>query len=255
MTYALVQTEVTPPTLAQFKQAFRALKRFAELDAVKAARHNYGVLIKGQTQEDAATLRQGFQAHGVVTELVPDAELAGLAAPKFTRRAEFQPQALLIYDVVGRAVPVEWRHIELIAAGNIPRLNVVSYEVEETELVLGGEFGLTQQTVTTKNTRLDTDAVLTLEIIVAGGRMRFQIEGESFLFKHAFDRPDLDARQKFAELARQLMQRAPQALTNRGAAQLRNGEPVPMLYGSKQTFADESAWLLWRTKRPAPAQP
>jgi hypothetical protein len=255
MTYALVQTEETPPTLAQFKQAFRAVKRFAELDAVKAARQNYGVLLKGQPQEDAATLRQAFQAQGVGAETVPDAELAKLAAPKFTKRAEFQPQALLIYDVLGRAVPIEWKHIELIAAGNVSRVNVVSFEVEETELVLGGEFGLTEQTVISKSTRLETDAVLTLDIIVAGGQMRFQIEGDSFLFKHTFDRPDLDARQKFAELARQLLQRAPHALVNRGAAQLRNGEPMPMLYTGKQTFADESAWLLWRAKRQASAQP
>ena len=255
MTYALIQTDLTAPDIAQFKQAFRSLKKFTELDAAKAARQNYGVILKGLTGEDAATLQRAFQAQGITTEPAPDQELAGLVAPKFTKRAEFQPQALLIYDVVGRAVPIEWRHVELIAAGNIPRVNTVTVETEERELVIGGQLGMTQQTVTSKSTRLKTDAVLVLDIIVAGGRMRFQIEGDNFLYKYTFDRPGLDAGQKFAELVRQIIERAPHALKNRGANQLREGAPTPMLYSGKQTFADESAWLLWRASRQAPVQP
>ena len=72
--------------------------------------------------------------------------------------------------------------------------------LQERDLVLGGQFGMTQQTVTSKSTQLKTDSVLTLDIVVAGGRMRFQIEGDNFLYKYTFDRPKLDAGQKFAEL-------------------------------------------------------
>jgi len=254
MNYAVLQIDPVPATVEQFKQAFRALKQFTAADAVKMARQSAGILGKHLSAQDATLLQQAFQTQGVAAEAVPQTQLPALANVKFTKRVEFQPQALMIYDVLGRAVPVEWTKIEVIATGIVPRVNTVSFEKEESELVMGGEFGVQEVTVTTLGHRLETDSVLTLDLIVAGGAMRFQMEGDNLLFKYAFDRPELDARQKFAELARQIIQRTPGAQLNRGATQLRDGAPLPALYASKVAFADESAWLLWRANR-KPAVP
>ena len=249
MTYAILQADGAPATTEQFKLAYRALKQFTAADAVKFARQSAGVLAKHLSVPDAALLQQAFQAQGIAAEAVPQAQLPALANVKFTKRVEFQPEALMVYDVIGRAVPVEWTKIEVIAAGIVPRVNTVSVVEEVNEIVFGGELGVQYMTETTVRHRLETDSVLTLDLIVAGGAMRFQMEGDSLLFKYAFDRPELDARQKFAELARQIIQRAPGAQLNRGATQLRDGTPLPALYANKVAFADESAWLLWRASR------
>jgi hypothetical protein len=109
--------------------------------------------------------------------------------------------------------------------------------------------------VTRLNHKLDTNAQLVLDLVLSGGRMRFQVESREFLWKYAVDRPDLDAHQRLAELVRLLMERAPQATLNRGAAQLKNGVPLPQLYCSKAAFADESVWMLWRAAQPPGAAP
>ena len=85
-----------------------------------------------------------------------------------------------------------------------------------------------------------------LDIFLAGGVMRFQIEAESFQFKYCFDRPELNLPQKLGLLLQILAEHAPQAVMNRGAAALRDGQPENAAYASKAALFDESVWLLWR---------
>jgi hypothetical protein len=92
-----------------------------------------------------------------------------------------------------------------------------------------------------------------MDIFLARGAARFQIEAESFLFKYLFDRPELNLAQKVGLLVQMLGQQAPQAFVNRGAAALRDHTPGAAAYASKAALFDESIWLLWRMTRKSPA--
>src|SRR6185503_8027328 len=168
-----------------------------------------------------------------------------------TRRFELQPDALVVYDAIGRPVPVPWANVALLAAGIMPRVNIVSFTTEEVEISTDLDGWTKRDVVTRLSHKLDTNAQLVLDIILTGGGMRFQVESREFLYKYVVDRPDLDAHQRLGEAVRLLIERAPQVLLNRGARQLRDKLPLPLLYSSKAMFTDESAWILWRAGRPA----
>jgi hypothetical protein len=251
MKHILVQTDPAAPTSDQLKEAFRGVKGLTAVDAAKISRQAYGVLVRGLAAEDAVALQQSLRGQGVGIQAVPETDIPQLPEPKHTRRLELTPEAMLVYDSIGRPVPVEWKHIALVAAGIVPRVNIVSFTTEEVEISLEIDGWARRDVVTKLNHKLETNAQLVLDVIVSGGKMRFQVESREFLYKYAVDRPDLDAHQRLGELVRMVMGRAPHALLNRGAAQLRDNAPLPLLYASKAAFADESAWILWRMQKMA----
>src|SRR5262245_44663219 len=114
MSHLLLQTEATPPTAAQLKDAFRAIKGLTAVDADKVARQAYGILVRGLSAQDAATLQFNLRGQGVTTEVLPETQVPALPEPKYTRRLELQPDALLVYDAIGRPIPVPWAQVNLI---------------------------------------------------------------------------------------------------------------------------------------------
>src|ERR1043165_607211 len=117
MAYCLLQTDTAAPTADQLKRAFKALKTLTEADAIKLAREACGLLMKNLSLEDAGVLQRAFQREGVPAEILDAAKLPKPPDAKFVRRAEIQPQALAVFDPIGRTVPVPWQHLTLISAG------------------------------------------------------------------------------------------------------------------------------------------
>ena len=250
MHHVLLQTGPNPPSASQLKQAFQGVKRLTAVDAEKIARQAYGVLVRGLSLEELTIVQRALAGQGVTAEVASETDVPVLPEPKYTKRLELKDEALSVYDAIGRPVAVPWAHVALIAAGIVPRVNIVSFTTEEVEISLHLDGWSRRDVVTRLNHKLDTNAQLVLDLVLTAGRMRFQVESREFLWKYAVDRPDLDAHQRLAELVRLLMQRAPQALLNRGATQLKNDAPLPLLYSSKAAFMDESVWILWQTGRP-----
>ncbi len=245
MPYALVQKEITPD-VEQLKRAFKALKRLTEADAVKLAKDCCGILAKRLSQADAALLQQQFEAQGVPTEIVPTATLPVLPEAKFVRRMEFQPEALLIYDPLGRAVPVPWAHLALISAGVVKHFDLTTTRHEERVNRYDPIRGHRTEVVTELRHRVENEAKLLLQILLTRGAMSFEIEADTFLFKFCLDRPELDVGRKLALLIQMLAEKAPHAVLNRGATALKEGALQNATYPSKAALRDESAWLLWR---------
>jgi hypothetical protein len=244
----LVQLDAAP-TVDQLRRAFKLLKTFTEADATKLANEACGLLVKNLSRDDATTLQRALQADGVPTEIVEPGRLPKLPDAKFVRRLDIQPQALTIFDPLGRTVPVDWQHLCLISAGSVRHFGVSTTRTE----VVGHGFspvrGFQPKVVTEVRHKIQDDSRIVIDIFLAQGTMRFQIEAESFPFKYSFDRPELDLPQKAGLLVQMLTQQAPQAHVNRGAAALRDNSPGAAAYASKAALFDESVWLLWRMKR------
>ena len=255
MNHVLLQVGPTPPTAEQLKVAFRGVPRLTAVDAEKIARQAYGILVRGLSVEELTMVQRTLSGQGVTTTVVPEAEAPPLPEPKYTKRLELQNEALLVYDAIGRPVPVPWAHVAAFAAGIVPRVNIVSFKTEEIEISFDVDGWVRRDVVNKLAHKLSTDSQLVFDIVMTGGRLRFQVESREFQWKYAVDRPDLDTHQRLAELVRLLMPRAPHALLNRGATQLKNGAPLPLAYSSKAAFADESVWMLWQAAHSPPPLP
>ena len=246
MPYCLLQADSVAPTPDQLKRAFKSLKALTEADAIKLAREACGILVKQLSLADARTLQGALQGEGVATDLLDAVELPKLPDAKFVRRVELQPQAMAIFDPVGRMVPLPWQNIALVSGGSVRHFGVSATRTEETVNTFDPIRGLRTKVVTDLRHKVEDGARLVLDVFLTGGVMRFQIEAEGFQFKYCFDRPDLNLPQKLGLLIHMLAQHAPHAVMNRGAAALRDGQPENAAYASKAALFDESIWLLWR---------
>ena len=117
MSYCLLQADSVAPTVDQLKRAFKSLKTLTEADAIKLAREACGILMKNLSLEAAGALQYALRGQGVATDLIDSAQLPNLPGAKLVHRLEFQPQALAVFDPLGRVVPVPWEHVALISAG------------------------------------------------------------------------------------------------------------------------------------------
>jgi hypothetical protein len=249
MPFVIVLTESTLPTPDQLKRAFGAVTRFTEADAMKAAHDACGIVVKNLSLEEAHRLQHSLQADGVGVEVLEADQLPRLTDAKFLRRLEFQPNALLIHDPLGRSVPVPWDQISLLSAGSVRHFGITTERTESRNLGYSAVRGMHAKMETDVRHKVEIGAPYVIDLFVAGGTMRFQIEADSFPFKYCFDHPDLNTAQKVALLVQMLAQHAPRAALNRGAAALLNNDFGNAAYPSKAALFDESIWLLWRAAR------
>ena len=131
MSYAILQVDVAP-TADQLKRAVKSLKTLTEADAVKMAVEARGILLKNLSLEDSAALQRALQSEGVPTEMIEANQLPKLPDAKFVRRMELRPEALLVNDPVGRAVPLPWQQIALLSAGAVRHFDLSQTRREET---------------------------------------------------------------------------------------------------------------------------
>jgi hypothetical protein len=219
----------------------------------------FGILVRDLEAGDASKLQGVLQTEGVETEILAMALLPALPATKYARRIEFGADALLIYDPVGRPVPVEWRHLMLIAAGNV----LVNRTVRRTPAAssitgvvpglgswdLEGDDGPAWAGRT--ELREERGHELMLELVLTNGVARFSLmtDGASpLLFRCLGDRQSRDQFQNFQLVVDELAKAAPRALLNRGAWSLRQTPPTLFAYPSKNAFFEEIIWMLHRAK-------
>ena len=252
-TYALLQQEAAAPTADQLKRAFRSLKRMTEVDALKVAREAYGILLRNLPLDEANTLQRALAGEGVATEILDAAQLPRLPEPRFVRRAELRPEAFVVYDPLGRPVPVGWPQIAVIAAGACRHFGMSQTRTERRVTTFDPIRGIHRRLEVEVRHKVEDDVPILLDLLLTGAAMRFQIEADQFQFKNLFDRPDLDQAGRVGLLIQRLSEHAPRAWLNRGAISLRDGSAAPVTYASKAALSEESVWLLWRQAKHEPA--
>ncbi len=273
MAYAVLQKNLESPSLDQLKQAFRATPGLTALDAGTLGRDAFGLLGKGFELPMATALKNSLAAQGVAAEVLEEAQLPQLPETFFLARLEATPNALLLHDSLGRVAELDWRNILLIAAGVVP-LSEFKEVRTETKQWLGANamrhqrgFGghirkwladdglmdpqhidpLGFSTTVHTETKEETHERLLLEIILAGGTLRYSLNSGKapFLFAGLGGRRTNDVLQNFALLVQDLTHGAPQAAINRGAYYLRQND-LSFCYPGKTAFYHEIVWLLWQ---------
>ena len=254
--FAILQCSLEIPDVEKLKRAFRSVNGLTETDAHTLANDAFGILVNDLSPADAMTLQGALQAEGIETAAVLQTDLPQLPPTKFVHQMDCVPDALLVYDAIGREVLVPWDQILLIAAGS------VWLTVFEQERVVPGQSSL-QTTlepwwlITPRGrtaprpapeytTREKQAPKLLLEVLLAGAVARFQVEGERFRFNYLGDRKRPELVENFAMLAQDVMKFAPHAIANRGAYFLRENTTSVFEYPSKHAFHEEITWMLWQ---------
>lgn len=244
--YAVVQTTLELPDVEKLKRAFTGLKKFTPADAHIIGRDAFGILVKNLDDRDAAGLQGALRTQGIETVIVPMSELPPMPPGKNVRRVDCLPEALEIYDPLGRAIAIEWKHVMLVAAGNV--------RVQEFRTVTSMTYSnpLTRDPYDgpslppESRTREESVFKPRLEILLSGGVQRFQIESGKALFNYLGERRTKTELENFTLLVRDLLHFAPHALPNRGAFLLKQEPPQLFSYPSKNAFSEEIIWLLWK---------
>lgn len=256
--YAVLQQTLEKPPVDRLIQAFAAVRSLTAADAPGLANDAYGILVKGLSAGDAHTLQTALAAQGIATELAAERLLPQLPPTKFVRRIEFGEDTLLLYDPLGRRVPVEYRHLLILAAGtveiiefrrsdsspsNLPmsgRVSTLRLELEDFDQVRGGR----QREVRVRRRFI--------ELILTGGVARFTIEVEAnpqLLFQALGEERVVEIEANLALLIRRLSAAAPAVLVNRGAYLLREDPPSTHVYPSRNAFYEEIIWMLWQSAK------
>jgi hypothetical protein len=249
MLYALLQTSLIPPEVERLKRAFHVLPRLVEADAHILANDAYGILVKNLEGHDAAALQGALRVEGIETDLVPQQSLPALPACKLVRRLDCRPDALLVYDPLGRTFPVEWGQMQLIAAGQVrvtefPRKQTVK---SVSRFTADGEAHV--EPVVEVSYREERNARLLADLLLAGGAVRFHIEADRFAFDYLGERRRAEVSDNFALFIRDLAKNAPAAAINRGAFHLREEPATLFPYPSRNAYDEEIIWLLWHLGR------
>jgi hypothetical protein len=252
-TYSLVLAGTTAPTVEQLTRAFAFTDALRSPDAAKLAHEVRGILLKNLTYDVAYRVQAALREDGVATEILESQALPTLPESKLTRRLEFTDTALMVYDVLGRATPIEWSALAVVAAGAVGHYEVTTTRTEEQVITFSPIRGFRPQTVSETAHTVESKPQLLLDLLVSEGQRRFQVEAKGFLFGYCFNRPELTLEEKFVLLVQMIVERAPHAARNWGAEAMVTGVGIES-YASKVALQDEMVWLLWWMCRPKPGQ-
>ena len=243
MKFAVLQKTLDIPPVERIEQALLLVPGFTRIDAHTFANDAYGILVKNLSAEQAHAFSRALLGQGVETEVVAENALVPLPPTKYVQRLDCTPDALLLYDPLGRSFPLPWQHVMVVAAGCV-RLTEFN-RVEKQQWVDDGNGG--QVRVTDHRTVEERNNHLLLEIIVTGAVLRYSVSAEKFRFDTLGDRRTKSVPQNFALLVQDIASHAPGALLNRGAFFLTQDQPL-LPYPTKNAFFEEITWLLWRMK-------
>jgi hypothetical protein len=247
--YAVLQRERGRPTAEQIRRAFRSFSNLTDADAVRLAANAEGILLRHRNSDEARALLRALEAEGVAAAMVAESDLCLLPESRSLHRISLTEPALEVYDLRGQAAPVRWETLALVAAGSVRHVEISQTQTEHIRLKLHAALGVWPAKAVETVRKVAADAQLILDIVLADGVTRYELDAAQFPFKYAVDRPELSTLGKFVWLVREIARRAPQALLNRGALDVRDGVDLVRGYPSRQAFTDEMIWLLWNANR------
>lgn len=246
MNFAVLQNTLDIPSVEKIAQALLSVEGFTPLDAHTFANDAYGILVKNLSAEQANAFSQALFGQRIETKVVAENELVPLPPTKFVHRLDCTPDALLIYDPLGRSFPLPWQHVMLIAAGSVRLMDF--NRVEKQAWVDDGQGRGLGVYVTEYQSVEERNNHLLLEIVVSGAVLRYSMSADRFNFMSLGERRTKSLPENFALLVQDIAANAPGAVLNRGAFSLRQNEGL-FSYPSKNAFFEEITWLLWRMKK------
>lgn len=247
--HAVLQSDLRPLEAERLRRAFRVVPGLTAHAADILGRDAFGVLVKNLSQADAITMQGALRAEGIATDVVVQSLLPALPQARLVKRLEPRSEHLLIFDPLGRAIPLEWQHVYLVAAGAVRVTEFKRRQTTRPVPQLRGDGFVSVQMEADVSTREEMNERLLGELLVAGGALRYSFDADKFDYTGLGERRSGDISRDFTSLIRELCGHASHAGLNRGASGLRDGTPAIFHYPSKNAFHEEIIWMLWQAKK------
>ena len=248
MTFALVQKTLEPIPRPAVQAAYAAVG-LTGIDGLIAAKDAYGILVGNLAQDRAVALQQALAGQNVQTEVVDQADLPALPMSKGLKQAQCLPEALLVYDVVGRETRLAWSQVKILAAGSVGTVHVSR---DDRWLSIPGpghgRWGFQSPHSPERYIEI-TEAEMLLEVFVDADPGRYRVNSRGFNYAYLSERRRGRYEDNFVLLVRDLMRLATRAGANRGAVGLTQEPPRIFPYPNRRAFEDETIWLLWQGGR------
>ncbi|EEF60543.1 hypothetical protein [Pedosphaera parvula] len=251
MPYALLQKNLEPIDVEKLRRAFVGQKRISAADAPIIASKAFGILLRSLDLEEAKNLNRALLGESIETDIVEERQLPALPLPKLIKQMELTPQAMILFDPLGRKVPNDWSQIAMLAAGMVKESTIQrtrkEWEVEKMRTIPGLMIPIrTKEKKFEYSSRETSEWSLRLEIVLNGGAARFQIAADDFNYACLGERKVADDTNNLCLLLRELANLAPQARLNQGATWMWNNEGEVTAYPRKEALWDEITWTLWK---------
>ncbi len=243
--YAVLLRSETRPSADQIRRAFSSFSHLTDVDAVRLAANAEGILMQKLTSDEARAFHRALNAEGVDAVFVAENNLPALPKKFTLQRIELTDAHLVVFDQIGRPEKFAWREISLLALGAVTHFGIGHVTKVGTKMSYNPATGVWPKETVEHTHKLAKDSQLLIEIVIARSGKRFQINAAEFPFRYVVDRPEFSLVDKIVWLAGELIKRAPQALLNRGARDVRDGVKLVRGYPTPQVFNDEIVWLLW----------
>jgi len=105
MPYAVMQKSLEAPDTGRLKIAFKGIPGLTPLDAAILCKDAFGILVNGMELDAANQLQAALAAQGVETEVADEATLPVLPPIRNVNQLDCTPEAMVIYDPLGRNFP------------------------------------------------------------------------------------------------------------------------------------------------------
>lgn len=248
MPYAVLQTDLSSPTIEQLRRAARLVPGLTSHDASILGQDAFGILVNNFSAQQAGALQGALRSEGVETEVVEQSRLPALPRTHFVHRLDVTPEHLIIYDPLGKSFSLPWPHLLFIAAGAVRLTDFVRRQQPRPRTRYTGAGHPYEDTDYDTVTREERNFHLLADLIITGATLRYSLDASRFHFAGPAATPAGDVAASFSTLLRAMISAAPQAKLNRGAAALRGETPPPFSYPSKNAYHEELIWSLWRSR-------
>jgi hypothetical protein len=223
--FAVLQKTFAGVSADHLKRAFSSFVNLTDADAVRLAASARGILMRQMNRDSARALQTALHAEGVGVEIVREDDLPRLPEGKALHRVEISPNAFIVYDLLGRPKAIDWGRIALVSVGMIGRFGFTKTVGEKVELRFNMLAGVWPKKATQVGHKLEWDSTPVLDILLARGEARYQIEAMEFPFKYVIDKPELSISDKFIWLVREICGRF--ATDNSRCWNIRVGRRLP----------------------------
>jgi hypothetical protein len=243
--YAVLLRSDVRPAADQIRCAFSSFSHLTDADAVRLAANAEGILMRQLSSDEARAFHRALNAEGVDAVVVAEDNLTALPKKMALQRIELTETDFVVFDQIGRPEKFPWSRILLLALGAMTHVGFARTTAVETKPGYNPVTRLWPKETVEHSHKLAKDSQLLIEIVLDSSGKRFQINAAEFPFRYVVDRPEFSLLDKTVWLAGELIRRAPHALLNRGARDVRDGVKLVRGYPTPQVFNDEMVWLLW----------
>lgn len=242
MAYALLQQTIDAPTLDQVRTA---LKQTIDLnlpvvpaDASGIINDSFGVLVQKLNAIQAERLQAAFSSVGYETIVVDEQDIFDLPPVKQYSRIDPTDQAMVLYDLYGRAQSVAWPDVLVVACGLIGKVKTVQHE----EVVSQTSDGAALTMVRFEEVKSQD---MTLEMLLACDPMRVRINPHACNYAYLGDRRSDRSEENFFRLVGDIAGRAQRAVLNRGTRSIIAATNTVAVYPFQKSFNEELSWTVW----------